>query len=157
MVKASASNGMVERGIRSVTAQARVLLSALQARWGLELPIDHPVICYIVEYVAILLNRFEVSADGKTSYERNKGKKAQTFGIEFGEAILWRRKKTGTALGKLTTLWEDGIYLGVMGKSNEFIVGDQKGVWKTRSVFRKPLGDGVENGRPRAAFALENR
>ena len=68
MVKASASNGMVERGIRSVTAQARVLLSALQARWGLELPIDHPVICYIVEYAAILLNRFEVSADGKTSY-----------------------------------------------------------------------------------------
>ena len=28
-----------------------------------------------------------------------------------------------------------------MGKSNEVIVGDGKGEWKTRSVCRKPIGD----------------
>jgi len=140
-VDASQSNGMVERGIRSVTAQTRVMLSAVQARWGLELPIEHPFICYLVEYAAVLLNRFEVGADGKTSYERNKGKKATTMGIEIGEAVLWRRKRIGGALGKLSLLWEDGIYLGIMGKSGEMIIGDGKGVWKTRSVSRKPIGE----------------
>ena len=140
-VGASQSNGMVERGIQSVAAQARVLLSAAQEKWGLTLSIEHPFICYLVEYAAVLLNRFEVGADGKTSYESNKGKKATTLGIEIGEAILWRRKKIGGALGKLTSLWESGIYLGIMGKSNEMIVGDGKGGWKTISVHKKADGE----------------
>ena len=89
-----------------------------------------------MEYAAVLINRFEVGADGKTSYERNKGKKATTLGIEIGEAVLWRRKKVGGALGKLTCMWEDGIFLGIMGKSGELIIGDGKGVWKTRSIHR---------------------
>jgi hypothetical protein len=94
-----------------------------------------------VEYAAVLPNRFEVGADGKTNYERNKGKRCSTLGIEFGEAVMWRRKHIGGALGKLTSLWEDGIYLGVVGKSGEFMVGDGRGIWKTRSIQRKPLGE----------------
>jgi hypothetical protein len=35
-------------------------------------------------------------------------------------------------------LWEDGIFLGIRGASGEIVVGDAKGVWKTRSVQRKP-------------------
>ena len=38
----------------------------------------------------------------------------------------------------MTSLSEDGILLGVMGKSGELIIGDGKGVWKTRTVHRKP-------------------
>ena len=41
-VGASQSNGMVERGIQSVAAQARVLLSVVQERWGLGIPMEHP-------------------------------------------------------------------------------------------------------------------
>jgi hypothetical protein len=33
------------------------------------------------------------------------------------------------------------IYLGIPGRSGEVIVGDGKGVWKARSVQRKPVGD----------------
>ena len=61
--------------------------------------------------------------------------------MEIGEAVLWRRKKVSGPLGKLTSLWEDGMYLGIIGKSNEIIIGDGKGVWKTRSVQRKPFGE----------------
>ena len=86
-----------------------------------------------------MLNRFEVGYDGKTAYERCKGKRAKTLGIEFGEAILWKRKAVGGALAKMTCLWEDGVYLGCEGASGEIIVGDKNGVWKTRSVQRKPL------------------
>ena len=31
--------------------------------------------------------------------------------------------------------------MGVRGKSGEYIVGDEKGVWKARSLQRKPLGE----------------
>ena len=36
-------------------------------------------------------------------------------------------------------MWEDGVYLGVKAKSGELIVGDKKGVWKTRTIQRKPM------------------
>jgi hypothetical protein len=125
-----------------VRNQAKVLLSAVCARWGIEnIEVSHPVVAYAVEYGTILLNRFEVGKDGRTSYERCKGKKATALGMEFGEAIYWRRKKIGGALGKMTSLWDEGVYLGIMGKSNEIIVGDERGVWKARSVMRKQLGE----------------
>ena len=115
-----------------------MLLSASEEKWVCSIPYDHSLICYIIEYAGVLLNRFEVGVDGRTAYERNKGKKATTLGISIGEAVLWRRKKVGEALGKLTSLCEDGIFLGVMGNSGELIVGDGKGLWKTRTVHHKP-------------------
>jgi hypothetical protein len=42
-----------------------------------------------MEWAALVLNRYEVGKDGKTPYERCKGKKATTMGLEFGEAVLW--------------------------------------------------------------------
>ena len=83
-------------------------------------------------------DRFEVGHDRKTAYERCKGKKANNMGIEFGEGVLWRRKPVGGAMAKLTVLWEEGVFLGVKGRTGEFIVGDSKGVWKTRTIQRTP-------------------
>ena len=39
----------------------------------------------------------------------------------------------------LSCMWEDGIYLGVKGTTGEMIVGDKKGVWRTRTVRRKTI------------------
>ena len=87
-VGASQSNGMIERAIQSESGQVRVLLSELEDRWGSIIPYDHPMICYVVEYAGILLNRFDVGVDGTTAYERNYGKRATTLGIGIGEAVL---------------------------------------------------------------------
>jgi hypothetical protein len=38
------------------------------------------VVPWLVEYAAVLTNRFEVGKDGKTSFERNKGRAARTLG-----------------------------------------------------------------------------
>lgn len=64
-VGASASNGIIERGIQSVEGQVRVIKDMLETRWSVKLPVDHPVLCYLIEYASLLLNRFEVSHDGK--------------------------------------------------------------------------------------------
>jgi hypothetical protein len=39
----------------------------------------------LVEYAAYMLTRAEVGADGKTAYERSRGKVAKLAGVEFGE------------------------------------------------------------------------
>ena len=105
------------------------------------LPARHCVIPWLVEYAAYLLNSFDVGQDGKTAYERLKGKQARALGVEFGETILWRPRPTGGALGKLSSLWDDGVFLGVRGASGEIIIGSRSGVWKMRTIQRRPLGE----------------
>ena len=138
-VKSSQSNGIVERAIRSVVAQMRVMKGSLEARWKVTIPDEHAIITWMTEYAAVLLNRYEVSRDGKTSYERMKGKKSQMHGMEFGEGIMFKRKPKDRSLAKLTSMWEDGVYLGIKALSGEVIVSTDKGVFKTRTATRKPL------------------
>jgi hypothetical protein len=135
---ASQSNGVVESGVKAVQGQVRVLKSALEGKLGAEVLQDHAVLPWLVEYAGWLINRAEVGHDGKTPYERSKGKVAKLHGIEFGEAVLWKRRPIGGHLGKLSCLWGDGIFLGIRGSTGELMVGDAKGVWKTRTVHRKP-------------------
>ena len=111
-VGCSASNGIVERAIQSVEHQMKVLKSAVESRWGVKIGARHSIVPWLVEYAAVLLNRFEVGRDGRTAFERSKGRKARTLGLEFGEAVLWKRKPVGGSLTKLSCLWDDGIYLG---------------------------------------------
>ena len=137
-VHSSQSNGIVERGVQAVQGMVRTLRSAVEDRWGVQLDVGHAVWPWLVEYAGYLLTRCEVGHDGKTPYERLKGKKARLQGMEFGEGILWKRRREGGPLGKLTCMWEDGVYLGVKGGTGEVIVGSEKGVWVTRTAQRKP-------------------
>lgn len=45
---------------------------------------EHPVLPWMVEYAAVLLNRSEVLSDGFTAYHRLKGKDGAIQGISFG-------------------------------------------------------------------------
>ena len=103
--------------------------------------VKHPVIPWIVEHAAFLLNRLQVGKDGKTAYERCKGKPAKTPGIEFGEMVLWKRHRRGDALAKMSCLWEDGVFLGVKGVSGEIKIADRTGIWKVRTIQRRPMGE----------------
>ena len=140
-VKSSASNGVVERGIQSAQGQIRVLKDGLESRWKREIAAVECIVPWIVEWSAHVLSRFGEGKDGRTAFERCNGKKAKHLGIEFGEAVLWRRKPSGGALGKLSVAWSNGVFLGVKGRSGEISVSESSGVWKTRTVQRRPIGD----------------
>ena len=92
----------------------------------------------MAEYAALLLNRFEVGHDGRTAYERNKGTRANMFGVEFAEAVLWKKKAAGGEKAKLETTWAEGCFSGIKGVSGEFINGTEEGVKKTRTMKWRP-------------------
>ena len=89
-VQSSGSNGVVERAAQGIEGQIRVVLIALEGKVERQLDPQEAVVTFIPEYAAYVLNRLEVGKDGKTAYERAKGKKATVVGIEFGEKVLWR-------------------------------------------------------------------
>ena len=137
-VHSSKSNGVVERAVQSVQGMIRTMRSALEEKWKVKLEADHVVWSWMAEYAGWLLTRGEVGHDGKTAWERSRGKEAKIPGMEFGEGVLWKRRREGGPLGKLSCMWDDGVFLGVKGTTGEYIIGDVKGVWRTRTVRRKP-------------------
>ena len=124
-VASSQSNGYIERAIQSISGQVRVMLDALESR--MRKPCrgsGNAALTWLVEYAAVLWNRYAVSSDGKTAYERMRGKKSRVLGVEFGEKIHWRRAiPASNRSNKLGTVWADGVYLGHKTLSGESIIG----------------------------------
>ena len=91
----SKSNGVIERGVQTIQGMVRTLRSAIEERWMVKLDPENALWTWLVEYSGWLVNRAEVGHDGRTPYERLKGKKARLPGMEFGEAVMWKRRPTG--------------------------------------------------------------
>ena len=89
----------------------------------------------MAEYAAYLINRLEVGKDGKTAYERNKGKKGMVMAVEFGEKLLWKTRPKDK-MEKLNPRWEYGIFVGIKAVSGELWVATKSGVRAVRSVRR---------------------
>ena len=90
---------------------------------------------WLVEYASVLWNRYAVSSDGKTAYERLRGKKSRVLDLDFGERVMWRRAiAIGHRTDKLDSVWDEGCYLGHKIVSGESIVGNKNGTYKTRTA-----------------------
>ena len=126
---------MVERAVQAVEGQIRVMKLALEDRIGLEVKAGSCIVTFMAEYGAYMMNRLEVGKDGRTPYERVKGKAATLLGVEFGEKLLWR-KKAGSKMDKLNPKYEYGIFVGARPRSGELWVATAAGVVKARAVRR---------------------
>ena len=89
----SQANGFIENANGIIKTQVREMKDALDTRLGEKLPPDSPVITWLVQYAAVLWSRYAVSKDGKTAYERIRGKQCVRPIAEFGERIHYRPLK----------------------------------------------------------------
>ena len=115
----SKRNGVVERTIQSVQRMRRTIRSAIEEKREVTINVTHSVLPWIAEQT------------------RLKGKSL--------EGILWKRRRAGGALGKLTCMWEEGVYLGIKANTREVTVENRKGVWLTRTVWRQTAGERWEH------------
>ena len=90
-----------------------------------------------------MMNRMEIGKDGKTAYERIKGKKATVLGVEFGEKLLYK-VKDGAKMAKARGRWEYAIFVGVRRRSGEVWLAADGKVFNARSLRRIPKEDGGE-------------
>ena len=109
---------MVERAVRSVQGVVRTMRSALEEKWGIVLDEGHAIWAWMVEYAAFLISRCEVGKDGKTAYERSKGNRVTVLGLEFGEKVLWRKRK-GDRMAKLSTEYNEDISANMLDIAEE--------------------------------------
>ena len=137
-VQSSGSNGVIERAIKEVEAQVRVMKSALDDRAGIDIRGTSNILPWMIEYASVLLNRYLVGKDGRTAHERSRGKTSKMLGFEFGERVHFRRVPLPGRLGKLDSLWQNAIFIGYKTQSGEYVVANDAGVYKTRTMKRMP-------------------
>ena len=76
--------------------------------------------------------------DGKTAYERLKGKKAVSATLEFGEQVLYRVPLK--QLANTVPRWLPGTFLGKRWESGGFVMATPTGdVITSRATQRVPL------------------
>ena len=138
----SQSNGGTEVGVRTVRGLLRSLRLCLEKRLGARLPTQHPLMAWLVEHTALLLNACSRGSDGITPWERARGR---PFGLRlhgFGESVLWKQPLKGPqhdVHGNLGPRQYCGVFLGYNKVSNTYRVLSEEGhLVKARGLTARP-------------------
>ncbi len=141
----SMSNGGTEIGVNLLKGLFRSIKLCLEQRINKEIPLNHPLVAWMMERTSLLLNAMVRGPDGLTAWMRVRGR---TFGqpmVGIGESVLYRYPTKGprhNPHGNAGALGAEGTFLGYNRNSNTFIISDENGDMTTaRSITRRPEKD----------------
>ena len=122
----SQSNGTAERAVQSIESFTRTHKLALEKKLGRKIPSSHPIMTWLVEHGADVLNKYLVGRDVKTPFERIKGKVYKGEMVEFGRRVFHMHPgKHGG--GSMKERWSAGVVLGKLWRSDEFMIFNEDG------------------------------
>ena len=100
---------------------------------------NEPITLWMIRWAAMICSRYIVGKDGKTGYERRRGRKCKIPVVPFGEMVWYRQIRKGKAQqNKLESEMKSGIWLGHARSSNECLIGTDNGVVRAYDVRRRP-------------------
>ena len=111
--------------------------TALDSRVGVKFSAHHPITSWLIEHAGDTLTKYHVGQDGRTAYERLKGKKFSRETCELGERIWYRLGKPSAH--KLEPRWCEGVFLGWCWRPGAAKVGTDSGVLRAHGIRRVPV------------------
>jgi hypothetical protein len=134
-------NGGVEKAVRDVKDQVRVMRCALARRLGTTVPLSSPVMDWLVIWAAELITGARVGQDGMTAYRRLRGRDWQPRIAEFAEQVQARRPRA-LLQGDMEPRWDQVTYLGShWGSAEHWVAGADGTARKVRAIRRTPLAE----------------
>ena len=113
----------------------RAYLSALENQLQRKVGSSHPLLRWLFEHAANVLNKYSTNHEGVTPYASLHGRNSPERLIEFGEKLFYYVPKR--ARSKLCLRWRLGTYLGISPNSDECLVANIDGiVTKSRTCAR---------------------
>jgi len=137
----SRSNGGTEIGVQLIRGLFRTLKLCLEERIDKFIPVDHPVLAWLMQHTCLLLNTCVRGDDGLTAWARVRGRAFRQQLLGFGEAVLYKFPVKGPKHqpdGNMGTTGGEGIFVGYDRQSNTFMVETEAGPVRARSVTRRP-------------------
>ena len=135
----SECNGRAENAIRRVEEKTRTLMAQLEEGVGQKVPKGSNIISWMARWAVELISNYSSGYDGKSPYERLRGESSKVPIAIFGESVLYLPLKTAKTLKEQAQpKMKKGIWLGVVERTEESIIGTEKGIVKCRTVSRRP-------------------
>ena len=131
------SNGAIESGVRELEKQIRIIKDAVEEKYGMLLESNHPILAWIIEHAGASLTRYAIGKDGRTAWQRAKGKQWKVALPAYGEGVFYMPVRHGGRLEKLKCKWEEGIFAGIYERTGELLVMTEGGVFRTRNIRRR--------------------
>ena len=132
-------NGTVEEAGKTIRGIAKTFKEMIEEKIGAEIPVEGVIMQWLIRWAAMLHSRFKIGEDGKTAYERQKGRKCNEEVIPFGETVMYKRLKgSGEKKKVMENNWLEGLWLGHSRTSNEVLIGTKEGVVKAWAVKGRP-------------------
>ena len=116
------TNGAAEGAVKLIKGMFKVLLLGLEREIGARIPLDHPVVPWLLSHGAMLRTLFVRGEDGRTAHQRARGCRGPQRMLAFGEVCRYKyRSKEGGIAG---TRWRcsTGVWLGVERRTGQFVI-----------------------------------
>ena len=134
-VKDHQANGLIEVTVQRFKGQYWTLQSNLEARYGRKTLEEEDVNAWMISHACDVINRYQVGEDGKTAYERHRGRKFKKEAAEFGEGAMAMVPGEPKSMDRRDR-WIEGIWLGIHEESGEVYIGTEDGIVKVRTIKR---------------------
>ena len=131
----SQCNGRVENAIRRVQEKVRALKHQVESGVKRRIHEDAPIMSWIVRWAAELFSKYAPGDDGRTPYERIRQEACAVPIAPFGETVLYLPLTT-VKRNKGDPIKKKGVYLGTNERTEESLIGTERGVIKCRSINR---------------------
>ena len=80
---------LAEGMVRRVREQARAIISQLESGVGGKIRNDADIMQWAIRWAANLVHNYQVGEDGKTAFERIKGRRCRSPLAQFGERVMY--------------------------------------------------------------------
>ena len=133
----SQGNGLVENTCRRLQGMIRTLKNTVDCKIKVKINTLLPIFSWMIEWAGQLLTGFSVDANGKSPYPRMKGRRPSKPLAVFGELVHYLPLKSSSyTRTKFGDRMLEGVWLGLMLKTDENMIGTADGVVKARTVRR---------------------
>ena len=106
------SNGTVEEAGKSVRDMAMTLKDHIETAANTKIEPGDIIVEWLVRWAAMLSSRYMVGADGRTPYERRRGRPCRTPTACFGETVFYKqlhaeiKQKSLRVIGSKVFSWD---------------------------------------------------
>ncbi|CAE7244151.1 unnamed protein product [Symbiodinium sp. CCMP2592] len=132
-IGAHQANGLAEKAVDVIRSLANVFLDAARHRYGIMIPVSHPLFAWSFVHAAWTYTRFKVKG-GLTSYERITGCRYRGKLVPYAEPIFAYIRTANSPKGN--PKWVQAVFLSKSGINDMFIVGTSSGIMLSKSVRR---------------------
>ena len=105
---------------------------------GAKLDTADVLVNWLILWSAMICSRCMVGRDGRTPYERRRGRRCNIPAVAFGERVHYKElREFKRRKNKFETEWRQGVWLGHARSSNDHIIGTTGGAIKAYAIKRQ--------------------